>query len=456
MTNKKRIVLVDDEIKLLTALRKSLEIVGHEVTTFTDPRAALRQVVDDPPDLVVSDIRMPGLSGLELLAQLQARALNVPVILMTAFSSVETAVQAIKLGACDYLMKPFHLADLEAAVDRVFSAAPGEEAPTSTSEMVGRSAAIEKVRDLVAQVAPTDSTVLIQGESGTGKELVARILHDLSARRDKAFVPINCSTLPEGLLESELFGHVKGSFTGAVGDKDGLFAAADGGSLFLDEIADLSPAGQVKLLRVLQDGQFKRVGDTKARSSDVRVIVASNKDLRVETAGKRFREDLYYRLNVITVLLPPLRDRPEDIPPLVEHLLARFTARYRKPHLRLDDAAMARLLRHPWPGNVRELENVIERAVILERRETIGADMLALDGVAPVAGATPDPAPVVPLGDDVSLTDSLERLERDLINRALARSNGNHSRAAALLGVTRQNLHYKLKKYRLGGPPQEE
>ena len=444
----RKIVLVDDEGKLLQALKKALEREGYEVFDFAHPQRALDFILTRPPDLIVSDIRMPGLSGIELLSRLGAEGIHVPCILMTAYSSMETAVAAVKMGACDYLLKPFELSDFKAAVKRalqniVEEPAAGPIEPT----IIGGSAGMKEIVDLVTRIAETESTVLLQGESGTGKELIARLLHTRSHRRDRPFVPVNCSTLPEALFESEVFGHVRGSFTGAVVDKAGLLAEAEGGVLFLDEIGDLAPLNQAKLLRVLQDGQFKRVGEARQQGSDVRILAATNKDLRQEVKAGRFREDLLYRLNVVEIVLPPLRQRLEDLSELVTFFLDKFGKKHRRGVVTAVPELLKHLTRYDWPGNIRELENFLERAVILSRSSTISP----ADVILPAPGNGNSNSAQTGRSIDLqgSLDATMDQIELELIVRALESVQWNHSRAAAILGVTRQNLHYKIKKYKL-------
>ncbi|HNV68434.1 MAG TPA: sigma-54 dependent transcriptional regulator [Candidatus Ozemobacteraceae bacterium] len=446
----KKILLIDDEVKLLQALKKALEREGYEVFGFADPAGALEFALQRELDLVISDIRMPGLSGLELMSRLGASGRAVPTMLMTAYSSVETAVTAMKMGARDYLIKPFEVGDFKAAVRKVLAAGADEtkaEEPESKYEIVGHSAAIKQVLDLIGQVADTESTVLLQGESGTGKELVARALHLCSRRSDRPFVPVNCSTLPETLFESEVFGHVRGSFTGAVGDKIGLLVEAQGGTLFLDEIGDLAPANQAKLLRVLQDGTFKRVGDARTMTADVRVLAATNRQLRQEVAAGRFREDLLYRLAVVEIRLPPLRERLDDLHELAGHFLRRAAVKHHRPQPVFDEALVRHLATHSWPGNIRELENYLERAVILTRDARLTPQSVPLPKTTEESPTASREQPLP--GVDGSLGETIDRIEQELVMRALESAQGNHSRAAEMLGVTRQNLHYKIKKYRL-------
>ncbi|RCK81025.1 MAG: Response regulator of zinc sigma-54-dependent two-component system [Candidatus Ozemobacter sibiricus] len=438
------IVLIDDEARLLRALKRALESDGHTVHDFLDPQEALRHIQAHPPALVVSDIRMEGLSGLDLLARLREKTPSVPCILMTAYSSVETAVAAVRLGARDYLLKPFEVSEFKAAVRRALEPAEAAGAPSGGEpRLIGRSPRMKSVLELIEAVAGTESTVLIQGESGTGKELVARLLHERSARANRPFVAVNCSAIPETLFESELFGHIKGSFTGALSDKPGLFQEAEGGTLFLDEIGDLAAASQAKLLRVLQDGSYKRVGDPRPAAANVRIIAATNRVLREEVAAGRFREDLWYRINVVEIDLPPLRERREDLPDLVAFLLERFGRKHRRGPFTVDEACLAHLRSHSWPGNVRELENVLERAVILKRSGALQPEDIPLPG----GGKNPALASLPP--GLLPLDQTMDQIEEELIRRALQTTGWNYSRAAELLGVTRQNLHYKLKKYHL-------
>ncbi|MBP7633505.1 sigma-54-dependent Fis family transcriptional regulator [Candidatus Ozemobacteraceae bacterium] len=446
-----RIVLIDDEVKLLRALKKALELDGHEVCDFSQPDAALQYIIERNPALVISDIRMPGMSGLDLLAKLGKLHPRPPCILMTAYSSIETAVTAVKLGARDYLLKPFEIADLRAAVRSVLAAehAGSKISAASSVAPAGHSEAIRSVLDMIDRVADTESTVLLQGESGTGKELAARTLHARSRRSSGPFIPVNCSAIPENLVESELFGHVKGSFTGAISDKDGLFHEASGGTLFLDEIGDLAQPSQAKLLRVLQDGVVRKVGDTRAFPVNVRIVAASNRDLRAESMAGRFREDLLYRLSVVEIRMPPLREHPEDIPDLVNVFLRRFAERHHRPILTPSGAALTQLTTHSWPGNVRELENVIERAVILKR---IGEELLPEDLPLPTTPSGRGEG-VSAISEGMPLDTAREQLEVEMIRRALETAGYNYSQAADILGVTRQNLHYKLKKYGLRKGP---
>ncbi|MFZ2958020.1 MAG: sigma-54 dependent transcriptional regulator [Candidatus Ozemobacteraceae bacterium] len=486
-----RIALIDDEIKLLRALKRALESDGYEVFDFSDPRAALTFMADRKPDLVVSDIRMPGISGLDLLERLGAAGVDVPCILMTAYSSMETAVSAMKLGARDYLLKPFELAEFKAAVKRVLESIrseenAGEDGQSRTVDsdelageprIIGKSEGMKHVTEMIERVADTESPVLLQGESGTGKELVAKSLHAHSPRRGKPFLAVNCSALPETLFESEMFGHVRGAFTGALADKPGLFTEAKGGTLFLDEIGDLAIPNQAKLLRVLQDGSFRRVGDARNSIANVRILAATNRNLAADTKTGRFREDLLYRINVVEIHLPPLRERFDDFPPLVVHFLKKFAARHHRPFLPPTDALIAHLRTHSWPGNIRELENTLERAVILQRTGNLSPMDIPLPrrdsssssssffpsfgssssstSPAEAPGALPDGYVDTSCFADLPLGEALEKVEYDLIMRILRSVNWNFSRGAERMGITRQNLHYKVKKYGIRKEPRD-
>ncbi len=437
---KGRIVLIDDEPKLLQALKKALEIDGCEVADFSDPQRGYDHICSHEADLVISDIRMQGMSGIELLGKIRKIKPDLPCILMTAYSSVETAVTAIKLGARDYLLKPFELADFKQAVRQALSI---KTATTRTSvparSLIGTSEAMQKVHKLIANISDTSSTVLISGESGTGKEMVARAIHAHSTRSDKPFVAVNCSTIPEQLFESEMFGHKKGSFTNAYSDKHGLFKEAEGGTLFLDEIGDLPVSNQAKLLRVLQDGSFKPVGANQQLQADVRIISASNKILSREVQNGNFREDLLYRINVVEIELPPLRARRSDIRELAEFFINLYSMRHSRSITGFDQSFLQTLMDYDWPGNVRQLENCIERAVIMKRSGQLSAADLNLP-------SDRDSSPQN-LEQGLPLDQTMEKIEENLILQALEAAGWNYSRAAATLGVTRQNLHYKLKKY---------
>jgi DNA-binding NtrC family response regulator len=410
-----------------------------------------------PVDAVITDVKLPDGDGIEILRHVKAGSPETAVIVMTAFGSTQTAVAAMKLGAQDYLVKPFEVEELKIVLNSALEKQQLKEenrllkaefrSQHGFDRMVGVSRAMANVFSMVSSVAPTSSTVLILGESGTGKELVAKAIHAHSPRRDEPFVSISCAAVAETLLESELFGHVKGAFTDAHQNKKGLFEAAHRGTLFLDEVGETPPAMQAKLLRALQEKRIRRVGGTEEVEVDVRVIGATNRPLDVMVRERRFREDLYYRLNVIPVHLPPLRERREDIPLLAGHFLRRFSEAMNKKTARISEEAMQRLLAHSWPGNVRELENVMERAVALETTETVLAERLPESVGARAPSDAPDGGPS--LGDGFSLDAHLEALEWELVSRALEQAGGDRAAACKLLGITPRSLRYLIGKHRM-------
>jgi two-component system response regulator AtoC len=448
-----RILVVDDDEVTCALLIEVLGREGIEVVGETDPRRALALAEAAPVDLAIVDVQMPGMNGLAMLQELRGRHPGLPVIVMTAFGSMDSAVQAISSGAVDYISKPMDVDELRATVRRVVSngGEPRAELPAAGTQiqgMVGRHPAMVEVYKTVARVAPGRSTVLVMGESGTGKELVARAIHEHGPRRTRRFVAVDCGALTETLLESELFGHVRGAFTGAVADTAGLFAEANGGTIFLDEIGDVSPALQAKLLRVLQEHQVRPVGGSGWRTVDVRVIAATRRDLAAEVAAGRFREDLYYRLKVVTVELPPLRERAEDVPLLVDHLVRRAAEECGKRVIGVSEAALALLRAYRWPGNVRELAHVIERAVALTQNEILTAADLPPE----VREPGPAAAGVIPAD-----RPTLNELKRRYIRCVLEEHGGNVSRAAAVLGVDRRSLYRMLQRYGIaprGQPPE--
>ncbi|HLF49728.1 MAG TPA: sigma-54 dependent transcriptional regulator, partial [Methylomirabilota bacterium] len=416
-----------------------------------DGRQALARFKQEPFDLVLTDQKMPDLSGLELLEGVRAITPEAAVLIMTAYGTIETAVSAIKAGAADYLTKPVNLDEL---LHRIHQVQERQRLLTENRELrdalvgrhrvegiIGESGQMQEVLSLVRRVAPSDATVLIRGESGTGKELIAKAIHYASPRASGLLVKVNCAALPETLIESELFGHEKGAFTGAVSARKGRFELADGGSLFLDEIGDLPAPVQVKLLRVLQERELERVGSSRPIAVNVRLLAATHRNLEALVREGRFRDDLYYRINVVTITLPPLRERREDLPLFIDHFLRTFAAKNGKTIRGLSREARETLLRYDYPGNVRELENLIERAVVLTRDEVIGlADL-------PLTLAEPAPEPEAGVG----LIAAVEGLERRMIREALAQANGTQTRAAELLGISERVLRYKLKKYGLSG-----
>jgi DNA-binding NtrC family response regulator len=459
-----QVLVVDDEELYRRALERILGRCGYGVTTARDATEAMAAVAAEPLDLVLCDVRMPGISGLELVRQIHDVDPDLPCIVMTGYDSVEHSVEALRAGAFWYLNKPFEGSLdvvrrlVEQAIEHRRLRAENRALHSQLrsryrfDNVIGQSPALRGVLGLVDKVAESDSTVLITGESGTGKELIARAIHYNSRRSDRIMVSLNCGAIPEELLESELFGHMKGAFTNAVEKREGRFAAADGGTIFLDEIGDMSPNLQVKLLRVLQDRSFEPVGSSKTIRVDVRVIAATNQNLEEAIRRGAFREDLFYRLNVIPIEVPPLRRRREDIPLLVAHFLERMNVDKARKVDGISDAALARLVEHEWPGNVRELENLIERMVVLRGEGTLDLEDLppALrGGAAPVASlAAPALGP-----DGVDFNAVVDHLETSLIVQALERTGGNKNRAAQLLGLNRTTLIEKIKKKGLEPTP---
>ena len=448
---KQRILVIDDESGILDSLRILLKNSGFTVTTAQGGKAGLEALQSEGPDIVLTDIRMPRVGGIEILEAVRADDPLTPVILMTAQASLQSAIQAVNQGAYHYILKPFANDDLVAICRRAGEVRALRSENTSlkreihqrdrarVTKPIGTAKCFSDVLALARQVAPTDSTVLILGESGTGKEVMARHIHERSERREQQFFSINCGALPESLLESELFGHVKGSFTGAVRDKEGLFTAARGGTFFLDEIAEMTPSTQVKLLRVLQEREALPVGATEPIPVDVRVIAATNRDLDDEMRRGTFRSDLYYRLNVISFVMPPLRDRREDIPLLVERFLGKLAAERGQEKRRLSQEAFDAVMVYDWPGNVRELENALEHAATLSRGETI--ELKAIPDRVTERKAMPlvsDRAPANP---------TLEAIEHAYIKWVLQAEGGNKSRAAEVLGIDPSTLYRKLTRY---------
>ena len=448
------ILVVDDDQDHRGMLRTMLRSWGYAVSEAADGDEALNLVRERAFDAVLTDVRMARMDGIHTLKSVLEYNPALPVVLMTAYSSVETAVEALRLGAYDYLVKPLDFEilrhTLRQAIEHSRLSVENRELRRQLSEaaarpgILGRSPAMLAMQETIATVAPTEATVLITGESGTGKELVARALHSGSARADKPMVTVNCAALAENLLESELFGHEKGSFTGADRRREGRFVQANGGTLFLDEIGEMPLPLQAKLLRALQEGEVQRVGSDAPLTVDVRVLAATNRDLREEVARRRFREDLYFRLNVISLEVPPLRDRGEDIPVLAAHFLERFAGRNRKSIRGFSPQAVDSLLRYAWPGNVRELENAVERAVILCNGDLITRRELP---AAITEAASPEEASSAAVGALAGLP--LDELERRAIGETLRCTGDNKSEAARQLGITRATLHNKLRKYGL-------
>jgi len=462
LPERKQILVVDDEPNLRRVLTAQLERDGYDVHTAEDGAQALVVLGDHHIDLVITDLRMPKLDGMQLLRKVSALEDPMPVVMITAHGTVDTAVEALKTGAFDYITKPFDQDDVRTIVRKALrtqdlsqteASRPMAAAPDGGYGIIGTSQGLRDLFTLLDRVADTPTTVLVTGESGTGKELVARALHENSSRRDKAFIKVNCAAIPRDLMESELFGHERGAFTGAVGSKPGRFELASGGTLFLDEIGSIPVEMQVKLLRALQESEFERVGGVKTIRVDVRLVAATNSDLKKEIAAGTFREDLYYRLNVVPIRLPALRERSEDIPLLVDHFVKKFDARLNKHVSEIDPAALAVLSSYAWPGNIRELENVIERAVLFCDGSVLRPSDLPpeLGEKEPGAPATPtarDPAPAPSPNDGLKeqVKAAMNRLETELIVKALEQTGGNVTHAARLLKISRKGLQLKMKE----------
>ena len=448
MTSRGRVLIVDDEVNARTALAELLRDEGYVVETAADGFKALPKLDDFNPDLLLSDLKMPGLDGIDLMRKSRERDPERPVVLMTAFGSVDTAVSAMREGAADYLTKPINVEELVLVLDRALERrklrAEAGMLRQRLSEkhriqnLIGSSQAMQKVFDTVLQVAPSRASVLITGESGTGKELIAAAIHEHSPRAAAPFIKLHCAALAETLLESELFGHERGAFTGAVSRRDGRFHQADRGTLFLDEIGEISPAIQIKLLRFLQEHEFERVGGNQTIKVDVRIVAATNRDLAQRVKDGLFREDLYYRLNVVALEMPPLRARPSDIPLLATFFLQRYAEENGRKLTGFSDAALERLSRYAWPGNVRELENAVERAVVVSRGDVIRPEDLA-PAIMP-AGTSSDGTPAIP-------GSTLAELEKFAILKTLEYTGGSTSKAADILKVSPRKIQYKLQEY---------
>src|SRR5579862_7784988 len=457
---KATILVVEDEAKMRRLLELQLGEEGFQVHSAPDAETGLQLLVREKPDLVVTDLRLPGMSGLEFLQAVKRSNAALPVVVMTAYGTVESAVEAMKVGASNYVTKPFSLSEMRMVIHKELDVRNLREENRSLREALGkryshpnivaRSPKMQEVLALVERVAPTNSTVLLGGESGVGKDLIGRAIHEHSQRSAGPFIKINSTAIPENLLESELFGYEKGAFSGATGSKPGKFELADKGTLFLDEIGDVPGAIQVKLLRVLQDREFERLGGTKTHKVDVRLVAATNRDLRAALEEGTFREDLYYRLNVVAIDIPPLRDHKEDIPPLANYFLERYAKESAKNITAITPEAMKRLVEYHWPGNVRELQNIIERGVALSSGTTLDAADIYLDDPAKRSSAPGSSPYVLPSGV------TLEQWEDETIREALRHANGNKSQAARALGLSRNALRYRLSKLGVPDPADSE
>jgi nitrogen regulation protein NR(I) len=462
LPEKKQVLIVDDEPNLRKILSAQLSRDGYDVMTAEDGEQGLAMLREHHIDLVITDLKMPKIDGMTLLRQAHAEAPELPVVMITAHGTVDTAVEALKLGAFDYLTKPFDKDEVRQIVAKALktrqladeeASSTGAAAPGARFGIIGSSPGLTDLYAVLERVADTPTTVLITGESGTGKELVARALHDHSSRKDKPFIKVNCAAIPKELIESELFGYERGAFTGAVSSKPGRFELANGGTLFLDEIGEIPVEMQVKLLRALQESEFERVGGIKTMRVDVRLVAATNRDLKKLIAGGTFREDLFYRLNVVPIRLPALRERTTDIPLLVEHFLAKFNERLKKHVAGVEDDAIGVLSSYAWPGNIRELENVIERAVLFCDAPKLRAQDLPPDvRGAPAAASLPvtDTDLKAALASDGGLKEhvkvAMSRLEKELVSRALTQTGGNVTHAARLLKISRKGLQLKMKE----------
>ena len=456
--DKPAILLIDDEAKMRRLLELQLRDEGFVAQTAPDAETGLEMLSKQPYDLIVTDFRLPGMTGLEFLQAVRRTDANIPVIMMTAYGTVETAVEAMKSGANNYVLKPFSLAELVVVIRKELEARQLRDENRSLREALGvkykydnivaNTDKMQAVLALVERVAPTNATVLIGGESGVGKDLVARAIHQHSQRNSGPFVKINSTAIPENLLESELFGYEKGAFSGAASSKPGKFELADKGTLFLDEIGDVPAATQVKLLRVLQEREFERLGGTKTLKVDVRLIAATNRDLRAALEEGTFREDLYYRLNVVAIDIPPLRDHKEDIPALVDFFLQKYAREMNKPVQTITPAARKALMDFHWPGNVRELENVIQRGVTLSSGAALDVADVQIDHPPSRPGAAGSPHTLPP-----GMT--LDQWEEEAIREALHHANGNKSQAARALGLSRNALRYRLSRMGVPDPPEQ-
>ncbi|MCJ7497152.1 MAG: sigma-54 dependent transcriptional regulator [candidate division Zixibacteria bacterium] len=459
---KGNILVVDDEVVICKSIQRILSPEGYEVKTALSGEEALEKISQESFDIVITDLKMPGMDGMELLTKIKEKDPEIIVIIITGYSTVQTAVQAMKMGALDYIPKPFTPEELIVVVEKALEKKKlifeniylhkELEAKYSFENIVGNSPKIQDVFKFIRKVAPTDSTVLIYGESGTGKELIARAIHFNSQRKNKPFLPVDCGVLSQDLLESELFGHIKGSFTGAVVTKPGLFEVAVGGSVFLDEIGDINPIIQGKLLRVIQEQEFLPVGGVQHKKVDLRFIVATNKNLEILVNEKKFREDLYYRLNVVSITIPPLRVRKDDIPILAYHFLKKFNQEMNKEIKSISVEAMNKLINYEWPGNVRQLENVIERAVVMAESKTIITEYLP----ATILGQGAEMDTQIPKNSEELKTmkkylreSAVENIEKMFILEALNRNDWNVTRSAKEVGMQRTNFQALMRKYNI-------
>ena len=467
----KRALIVDDEPDIRELLEITLGRMNIDTAAAQDLATARRFLDEEPFDLCLTDMHLPDGNGIELVDHIASSQPGLPVAVITAFGSMDTAISALKAGAFDFVQKPVDLEQLRALVDTALRITPMQDAPSGPARLTGKSATMEQLRQQIAKLARSQAPIYVSGESGSGKEVAARLIHEQGPRRDGPFVPVNCGAIPSELMESEFFGHIKGSFTGATADKQGLFQAAAGGTLFLDEVADLPLSMQVKLLRAIQEKAVRAVGAAQEEAIDVRILSATHKDLAAEVDAGRFRQDLYYRLNVIELGMPCLRDRADDIPELAEQILDRLAKDYGEPQPQIEDSAMQLLLSYDFPGNVRELENILERAFTLcENQRVMPADLQlgpgahqapaappeALDttpetAAAPAVGKPPaaDAATGIKLAPGQSLEEFLEAIERQLITDALEANRWNKTAAAKQLGITFRALRYRLKKLEL-------
>jgi DNA-binding NtrC family response regulator len=449
-TGRPRILIVDDEPNIRQGLAEALEGQGYEIEQAASGEGALELVRLKPFDLVLVDLVMEEMDGIEVLREINREWPQTEVVIITAHGSIETAVKALKEGAYDYLTKPINVKRFRSYIHNILRAQELQEenrllkeqlrTEQEYSEIIGRSEKLLTILEMIDQLAPTDVTLLIEGESGTGKELVAHAIHKKSGRGQKPFISLNCGALPKELIGSELFGHEKGAFTGASQQKQGRFELADSGTLFLDEIAEMDMEAQVTLLRILEEGRFRRIGGTREVTVNVRVIAATNKSLQEQVKQSKFREDLFYRLNVVRMSLPPLRERQEDIKPLAQHFLDTFSSKYHKGDLMFSSELYERFAHYPWPGNIRELKNCVERAVILAREPVIGLDLLP-ERLQRESN--------VPTRAGISVGLSLAEIEREMISQTLEHTGGHRKRTAEILGISERDLYYKLKKYQL-------